>query len=125
MAFDRLARRNYAVSVHIGKISAFASPQMRPLLRLPLPRKLTNYFGRGLFRFLLAVQGLGAFGLITLGAMLTQVNVAHRVTRPLLRAQLARAGLRLLPFALFLSAALGLLVIGQTVSLLTRVGAND
>ena len=35
----------------------------------------------------------------------------------------SRAGLRLLPLFLFVSAALGLVVIGQTVSWLTRVGA--
>src|SRR5436853_729188 len=34
-----------------------------------------------------------------------------------------RAGLRLLPMFLFMSGALGLVVIGQTVSWLTRVGA--
>jgi phospholipid/cholesterol/gamma-HCH transport system permease protein len=39
--------------------------------------------------------------------------------------QLARTGLSLLPMVLFMSAALGLVVIGQTVSLLTRVGANQ
>lgn len=86
---------------------------------------LAGFLARYILRASAEVRDLGAFGLITLGAMFTQVNVAHRVTRPLLRAQLARAGLWLLPMALFLSAALGLLVIGQTVSLLSRVGAND
>jgi len=38
---------------------------------------------------------------------------------------IARSGLLLLPLTTFLSVALGLLVIGQTVSLLSRVGAND
>jgi phospholipid/cholesterol/gamma-HCH transport system permease protein len=37
--------------------------------------------------------------------------------------QISRAGLRLVPMFLFLSAALGLVVIGQAVSWLTRVGA--
>ena len=42
---------------------------------------------------------------------------------PLTFHEISRAGLRLLPMFLFLAAALGLVVIGQTVSWLTRVGA--
>jgi phospholipid/cholesterol/gamma-HCH transport system permease protein len=125
MAFDRLARRNYAVAVHIGNISAPVSPQMRALSHLPLPRTLTHYLGRGLFRFLLTVQGLGAFALITLGVMISKFGVARRLMRPRVREEIARAGVRLLPMFLFMSAALGLLVIGQAVSWLTRVGAID
>ena len=125
MAFDPLARRNYAAVVHIGKISALGSPRMRGLSHLPLPRTLTHYLGRGLFRFLLTVQGLGAFALITLGVMISKFGVARRLMRPRVREEIARAGLRLLPMFLFMSAALGLLVIGQAVSWLTRVGAID
>jgi phospholipid/cholesterol/gamma-HCH transport system permease protein len=40
-------------------------------------------------------------------------------------AQIARSGLRLLPMILFLAIALGLVIIGQTVSLLSRVGATE
>ncbi len=125
MAFDRRAPRNYAVGVHIGQTSALASSRMRALLRLPFQRTLTSYFGRGVFRFLLAVQGLGAFALITLGVMISKFGVARRLIHPRVREETARAGLRLLPMFLFMSAALGLLVIGQTVSWLTRVGAID
>jgi phospholipid/cholesterol/gamma-HCH transport system permease protein len=39
--------------------------------------------------------------------------------------QLYRAGLGVLPMIMFLALALGLIIIGQTVSLLTRVGANQ
>jgi phospholipid/cholesterol/gamma-HCH transport system permease protein len=90
---------------------------------MPLPRQLTNYFGRKLFRFLLTIQGIGAFILITLGVMLTKFRTARRVIWPLVFHETARAGLRLLPMFLFISAALGLLVIGQSVAWLTRVGA--
>jgi phospholipid/cholesterol/gamma-HCH transport system permease protein len=93
------------------------------LLRLPLPRSLTGYVGRGLFRFLLTLQGLGAFSLITLGVMITRFGAARQVIRPRVIQEVARAGLRLLPMFAFMSAALGLVVIGQTVSWLTRVGA--
>jgi len=92
-------------------------------VRLPLPRSLAAYLGRGLFRFLLTMQGLGAFALITLGVMITRFGAARQVMRPRVFEEVARAGLRLLPMFLFISGALGLVVIGQTVSWLTRVGA--
>jgi phospholipid/cholesterol/gamma-HCH transport system permease protein len=98
---------------------------MRALLRLPLPRTLTHYLGRELFRFVLTVQGLGAFALITLGVAITKFGVARSLIYPRVREEITRAGLRLLPMFLFISAALGLLVIGQTVSWLTRVGVID
>ena len=106
-----------------GNASAFSSPRARLLPRLPLPRSLTGYVGRGLFRFLLTLQGLGAFTLITLGVMISRFGDARQVIRPRMFQEVSRAGLRLLPMFLFISAALGLVVIGQTVSWLTRVGA--
>ena len=106
-----------------GNVSAFTPPRAIVLLRLPLPRSLTGYVGRGLFRFLLTMQGLGAFTLITLGVMISRFGAARQVMRPRVFQEISRAGLRLLPMFLFISAALGLVVIGQTVSWLTRVGA--
>ena len=106
-----------------GNASAFSSPRARLLPRLPLPRSFTSYLGRGLFRFLLTLQGLGAFTLITLGVMISRFGAARQVMRPRVFQEISRAGLRLLPMFLFMSAALGLVVIGQTVSWLTRVGA--
>ncbi|HSU53453.1 MAG TPA: ABC transporter permease [Candidatus Dormibacteraeota bacterium] len=106
-----------------GNASVFDSPQVRFLLRMPLPRAWSNHIGRKLLRFLLTIQGLGAFALITLGVMLTKFRLARRVVWPLVFHEISRAGLRLLPMFAFLSAALGLLVIGQAVSWLTRVGA--
>ncbi len=106
-----------------GNFSAFDSPQVRLLLRMPLPRAYTDHLGRKLLRFLLTVQGLGAFALITLGVLIKKFRTARQVISPLILHETSRAGLRLLPMFLFLSAALGLLVIGQTVSWLTRVGA--
>ncbi len=90
---------------------------------MPLPQSFTNFLGRKLFRFLLTIQGLGAFALITLGVMLTKFRAARHVVWPATSLEIQRAGLRLLPMFLFVAAALGLLVIGQTVSWLTRVGA--
>lgn len=92
-------------------------------MRMPLPRSFANYLGRKLLRFLLTIQGLGAFALITLGVVVTKTHSARKVIRPLIFHETSRAGLRLLPMFTFLSLALGLVVIGQTVSWLTRVGA--
>ncbi len=105
-----------------GNASTIESPQVRLGLRL-LPRSLTTYLGRKLFRFLLAIQGLGAFTLITLGVMLTKFTTARRLIHPLVVQQTSRSGLRLLPMFLFLALALGLVIIGQTVSWATRFGA--
>jgi phospholipid/cholesterol/gamma-HCH transport system permease protein len=109
--------------VEKGNASAVSLPRARLLSRLPLPHSLTSSLGRGLFHFLLTLQGLGAFTLITLGVILTRFGAARQVIRPRIRQEVVRAGLRLLPMFLFMAAALGLVVIGQTVSWLTRVGA--
>jgi phospholipid/cholesterol/gamma-HCH transport system permease protein len=109
--------------VQKGNTSAFASAQVRFLLRAPLPQSVANYFGRKLFRFLLTVRGLGAFALITLGVVFTKFRAASRVVYPLAFREVSRAGLQLLPMFLFLATALGLVVIGQTVSWLAPVGA--
>ena len=95
------------------------------LWRAPLPSSYVDFVGRKLLRFLLTVQGLGAFALITAGVMVTKFGVARRVIHPLVRAHLSRSGLRLLPMTMFVSVALGLVIIGQTVSLLQRVNANQ
>jgi phospholipid/cholesterol/gamma-HCH transport system permease protein len=109
--------------VHKGDASAFEVSDTHFLLRTTLPRSYTNYLGRRLFLFLLAVQGLGAFALITLGVLLKKFRAARLVVWPLMRRETARSGVQLLPMFLFVAAVLGLLIIGQAVSWLTRVGA--
>lgn len=100
--------------------------QRRALLwRAPLPSSYINFVGRKLLRLILTVQGLGAFTLITLGVLVTKFGVARRVMRPLIREQLSRSGVRLLGMTMFVATALGLVVIGQTVSLLSRVNADQ
>lgn len=95
------------------------------VLRGPLPKSFLDFFGLKLLRLILTVQGLGAFLLITLGVMLSRFRTATGVLRPLIREQVTKAGVALLPMVGFLALALGLVVIGQTVALMTRVGAND
>lgn len=122
---DQAGGKTYVAQVQKGNATTFDEPKVRYLLRLPLPRFLTNYLGRKLFRFIFTARGLGAFALITLGVLLTRFRVAHRVVWPLMIHEVSRSGLRMLPMFLFISAAVGLLVIGQTVSWVTRVGAID
>src|SRR5436189_2636305 len=104
-------------------VCAFVAPHSLFVLRMPLPPSISHSLGRKLFRLLLTIQGLGAFALITLGVILTKFRNARQVIWPAVFRETSRAGLQLLPMFLFVSAALGLLVIGQSVSWLTRVGA--
>ena len=71
------------------------------------------------------LRELMAFAVITLGVALTKFNRHRRVIHPLIMAQVWNAGVRLLPMVSFIGLALGLLIIGQTVALLTKVGAHD
>ncbi len=93
-------------------------------MRAPLPKSYSDYLGRKLFRFLLTVQGIGAFALITLGVILTKFRIARDITLPAIRHELARSGLKLLAMIVFIAIALGLVVIGQAVSTLNKVGAT-
>ena len=104
---------------------AFELTNTQVFRRAALPKSYTDFLGRKLFLFLLTVQGLGAFALITLGVILRKSGVARNVIRPRIRQEIARAGVALLPMFLFVALALGFLVIGQTVSVLARVGATD
>jgi len=106
-----------------GDAATYTPARGQAFLLLPLPRSYVNYLGRKLFRFLLTIHGLGAFALITLGVMITKFRTAHRVIHPLIRYEISRAGVQLLPMFLFLAAALGFLVIGQAVSVLASLGA--
>lgn len=75
---------------------------------------------RGTERF----RELGAFALITAGVALSRLGVGGRVIRPLVVGQIWNAGVRLLPMIGVLGAALGLVIIGQSLALLTTVGAE-
>ena len=87
-------------------------------------RRYLNWIGWRILRLANTIQGLGAFALITLGVIVTKFQTASHVIHPLIRFQIHRAGVRLLPIVSFVALALGLVVIGQTVSLLSRVGAT-
>ena len=81
--------------------------------------------GRRLLGLFWLLRGLGAFALITLSVMVRKAGIARSVIQPLIFKELLRSGWRLLPMTLFFAVALGLVVIGQTVTLLSQVGANE
>jgi phospholipid/cholesterol/gamma-HCH transport system permease protein len=89
------------------------------------PGDYAGAIGRRVVAGLAAVHGVGAFALITCGVLLRRFHVAPTAVRPLMMREISRAGVRLLPMFLFAALALGFLVVGQTVSALTRVGAAD
>jgi phospholipid/cholesterol/gamma-HCH transport system permease protein len=81
--------------------------------------------GNWIIRAMDLLREVGAFAVITIGVTATKFNAARRVVRPLVYEQIWRAGARLFAMVAFIGAALGLVIVGQTVSLLTRVGANE
>lgn len=88
-----------------------------------MPKSYTDFLGRELFLFLLTAQGIMAFALITLGVILKKLNTAPKVIRPMIRREISRAGVKLLPMYMFIAVALGFLAIGQTVAVAARLGA--
>ena len=123
--FDRRRSRFYAAVVRKNLAKAFKLTNTLVVRRAPLPQSYMDFLGRKLFLFLLTIQGLGAFALITLGVILKKSSVAHSVMHPRIRHEINRAGIALLPMFIFVALALGFLVVGQTVSALAKVGATD
>jgi phospholipid/cholesterol/gamma-HCH transport system permease protein len=89
------------------------------------PGGMVDWAGRKLIGFFRTVHGLVAFLLITLGVTLMKFDRARTVVHPLIRAQIAKAGIGIFPMVCFLAFALGLVIVGQTVFLLSRFGAQN
>jgi phospholipid/cholesterol/gamma-HCH transport system permease protein len=85
----------------------------------------TEAAGGRILRFCGVLHELVAFAVITLGVTLTKFNRSRRVIHPLIAENIRRAGVQLFPMVSFIALALGLVIIGQTVALLTRVGAQE
>jgi phospholipid/cholesterol/gamma-HCH transport system permease protein len=88
-------------------------------------RTRAEHVGMRIINTLDVLRELGAFAVITLGVTLTKFNASKRVVQPLIFTQIWNAGVRLLPMISFIGAALGVVIVGQTVSLLSRVGAQQ
>ena len=68
---------------------------------------------------------LGAFILITLATAVRRYRDNSRVIRPQVLGEIHRCGVRLLPIVGFLGVVLGIVFVGQTVSLMEQVGASN
>jgi phospholipid/cholesterol/gamma-HCH transport system permease protein len=105
---------------------SLAQADFGPRSTRPSPVRIyLNWIGRIILSIVRTIHGLGAFALITLGVTLTKFWKASALIHPMISLQISRAGVRLLPMISFVAFALGLVVIGQTVSLLNRFGAQD
>jgi phospholipid/cholesterol/gamma-HCH transport system permease protein len=90
-----------------------------------MPPTFASFIGRKIIRSFLTVHGLVAFSIITAGVMVKKFGVSRRVIHPLVRAQIVRCGLSLLPMILFLALVLGFAVIGQAVMLFQKLGTTE
>ncbi len=91
----------------------------RMIHRCLLPVRL---LGRRLTTLATGIQRLTAFTLITMVTAGQKWGVASRVINPLIREQIFRSGVRLLPLVCVLGFALGFSIVGQVLVLLTQVG---
>jgi len=80
--------------------------------------------GRRILRALDVLRELSAFTIITTTVTVTKFNASRRVIHPLIFSQTWNAGVRLLPMIGFIGAALGLVIVGQTVGVLAHFGAQ-
>lgn len=85
----------------------------------------TEAAGERVFRFCGVLRELIAFAVITLGVTFTKFNRSRRVVHPLILDYIWSAGVRLLPMVSFAAVALGFVIIGQTVAVLQRIGAQE
>lgn len=95
------------------------------VLDSPLPRSYTDFVGRWLLRWFDTGRRVSAFALISLGVMATRFGEAKTVVHGLTAHYIALSGIRQLPIVGFLAAALGFAIVGQTVALLSQVGAQS
>ena len=69
------------------------------------------------------LRRLVAFTLISLGTLVTKAGKSPQVMRPLMTEQVFRVGVKLVPIVCFLGVTLGVVIVGQTVTVLQTVGA--
>jgi phospholipid/cholesterol/gamma-HCH transport system permease protein len=86
--------------------------------------RVVDRLGHSALDWLRTFRGILAFTLITLGAALAHGLRTSRTVQPLVRRQVHFAGSRLLPLSTFIAASLGVVVVGQSIILLTRLGAE-
>lgn len=99
--------------------AAQSLPMREPRLRL------LRLAGRWALNSTETVKGLIAFALISVGSLISHRRRARKLIRSLVFEQISQNGVRLLPLGLAVAAAVGLVVVGQIVALLTRLGATQ
>jgi phospholipid/cholesterol/gamma-HCH transport system permease protein len=87
------------------------------------PWSLVAVTARRLRETVAVVRRLVAFTLITLGTLVTKFGQSPQVMRPMVHEQIFRVGVKLVPIICFLGVTLGMVIAGQTVTLLQQVGA--
>lgn len=88
-------------------------------------RPKVAHVGKGALQVLHNLRGLGSFFLITLGVLFFRFRHGRRVIFPRILQSLHLGGIRMMPMVGFLAVACGIVVVGQTVALLSRVGATQ
>lgn len=88
-------------------------------------QRLTEVIGLRVLSFLDTTRRLGAFTLIIVGVIFTKFGASRQVIRPLILSQVVGSGVRLLPIVGFIGVALGFVIIGQTLRLLSQVGQSQ
>jgi phospholipid/cholesterol/gamma-HCH transport system permease protein len=110
-------------------VTETSTPKLNRNSVFRLPGRLLRFYldmvGRVILGMVDAARGVGAFALITLGTTVSKFRSARAVIRPLIRTQIYESGVKLMPMISFLGLALGFVIIGQTVALLTGVGAQQ
>lgn len=89
------------------------------------PLKIADILGRKIFYTFETVQGLVSFTLISLTVLIRKFNKSKCVIQPLIARQVRLCGVSLIPIMTFISLAIGFLVVGQTIALLSRFGVKD
>lgn len=87
--------------------------------------EFASLIGGKFFLFFNTIRGVAAFTLISLGVLINKFNKGTCIIHPMIRQQARRCGIDLLPLIVFISLAIGFLVIGQTVAILSRFGVKD
>jgi phospholipid/cholesterol/gamma-HCH transport system permease protein len=85
----------------------------------------SNYVGSRLIRLIHDIHGIGALLLITMGVIVNKYNKSRAIIHPLIRKQIVHAGFSLLPMVAFLACALGMVVVGQMILMLKKLGAES
>ncbi len=100
--------------------------ELQPTLeRAPWWLRGSDRLGALILRSVVIMRNVASFALITVGVTLRKWRQSREAILPVVLGEIHRSGIQLLPMLTFMAAALGLVIIGQTVSLLTKVGVQD